>query len=267
MWGAVLAHVRFRGTIRERTVEPYLKLLAQVERRRKFRGLLLDISSGGGADIPSTDLYHAVKRVAEQKPVVVSIGSVGASGAYLAALGAHRIYAYEESEVGSIGVILPSVSVEGLLTKLGIQVDLLHHGRHKDAYQGIRPLTPEEREKLLEVGRVSYDSFIALVARERHRPVEEIQALATGEFWSGRRALDLGLVDALGDRRVALEDLARRAGVPPRRTVELTPPRPLLERILGGASASAASALTGVVRTSLTEALEDLVLESLRPRG
>ncbi len=204
-----LAHVTFRGTIRERSVDPYLRLLRGLRERRRVKGVLLDISSGGGEAIASLDFYLALKRLDAVKPVVASIGSLGASGAYMAALGARRIFAYPESAVGSIGVIFPHLAVRDLLRRLGISVELLHVGVHKDAYQGYRPLTEEERAKLQAVAQESYDGFVGLVARERKRPLEEIRALATGEFWSGTRSLQLGLVDALGDHESALEELSR----------------------------------------------------------
>src|SRR5580658_437037 len=116
-----LAHVQFRGTIRERSVEPFLRLLHAIRMRKRFKGVLLDISSGGGADIPSTDLYLAVKRLDQVKPVVATIGSVGASGAYMAAIGARKVSADPDSIVGSIGVVYPHFAVRGLLTKLGIE--------------------------------------------------------------------------------------------------------------------------------------------------
>jgi protease IV len=254
----LLAHIQFRGTIRERAVEPYLQLLKAVGLRRRFRGVLLDISSGGGASVPSTDLYLAVKRLDAIKPVYASIGGIGASGAYLAALGARRVFAYPDSEVGSIGVIFPHVAVERLLDKLGIEVELLHQGRHKDAYQGLRPLTEEERSKLLAVAGDSYEAFIQTVARERHRPLEEVRALATGEFWSGRKALELGLVDALGDRESALQELARLTGVPVRKAVRVVPPRPFLERLFSSGALGVGPALSEGVRESLEDALVDL---------
>ncbi len=253
-----LAHVQFRGAIREQSVEPYLALLKSLRQRRRVRGVLLDISSGGGGDIASTDFYLAVKRLDQVKPVFASIGAIGASGAYMAALGARRVFAYPDSEVGSIGVIFPHVAVRDLLGKLGIQVELLHEGRHKDAYQGLRPLSDEERTKLQAVAADSYQSFVELVARERRRPVEEIRALATGEFWSGKQALRLGLVDALGDREDALRALGEVAGVAPERTVRWQPPRPFLQRVLsGGTSVFGASLAAG-----LRDGLEDALFES-----
>lgn len=254
----LLAHVQFRGVIRERSVEPYLRLLKMLREKRRVKGVLLDISSGGGGDIPSTDFYLAVKRLDQVKPVVASIGSLGASGAYMAALGARRVFAYPDSGVGSIGVVFPHIAVRELLGKLGIEVELLHMGRHKDAYQGLRPLTDEERTKLMAVTETSYRSFVSLVAQERHRTVEEILPLATGEFWSGRKALELGLVDELGDREAALESLGKITGVAIRRTVRVQPPRPFFERMFSGGMSS----LAGGLRTQVEEAIEDAVVDS-----
>jgi protease IV len=253
-----LAHVAFRGSIRERSVEPFVRLLKALRGRRRVRGVLLDISSGGGESIASMDLYLAVKRLDAVKPVFASIGSIGASGAYLAALGARRIYAYPESEVGSIGVVFPHFAVRDLLRRVGISVDLLHAGAHKDAYQGYRPLTEEERGKLLAVVRENYDVFVGVVAQERKRPVDEIRALATGEFWSGTRAMQLGLIDALGDREMVLEELARATGVPSRKTVRLAPPRPFLDRLLSGGASAVAGGFSERVRDSVEETLFDL---------
>jgi protease IV len=253
-----LAHVSFRGSIRERSVEPFARMLKSLRGRSRIRGVLLDLSSGGGESIASMDFYLAVKRLDAVKPVYASIGAIGASGAYLAALGARRIFAYPESNVGSIGVVFPHFAVRDLLRKLGISVDLLHAGDHKDAYQGYRPLTEVERTKLLAVVRDNYDVFVGVVARERKLPVETIRGLATGEFWSGRRALELGLVDALGDRELALEELARVTGVPSRKTVRLAPPRPFLDRLLSGG----ANSIVGGMSERFRDAVEDSVLDA-----
>jgi len=175
-----------------------------------------------------------VKRLDQVTPVYASIGAVGASGAYLAALGARRVFAYPESQVGSIGVVYPHVAVRDLLRRLGVSVDLLHVGEHKDAFQGYRPLTEEERAKVEAVARDTFDLFVARVAEARHRPLEEVRSWATGEFWSGRRAAELGLVDGLADVEEALGRLSEAVGVPVRRTVRVVPPRPFLERLLTG---------------------------------
>ena len=252
-WTPRLAHVRFRGMIRERSVDTVVALLKGIGERRRFKGVLLDISSGGGADVPSTDFYLAVKRLDQLKPVYASIGSIGASGAYLAAIGARKVFAYPDSEVGSIGVIFPHLAVRELLNRLGIEVELLHQGRHKDAYQGYRPLTDEERTKLLAVAENSYKSFVEAVARERKRPVTEILNLATGEFWSGTQALQLGLVDALGDRDTALGELSQLTGVPVRHTVRVSPPRSFVDRMVSTSSA----VFSGALRQGLQETVED----------
>jgi protease IV len=260
----ILAHVPFRGVIRERSVEPYVRLLKALRSKRRVRGVLLDISSGGGEVVASTDLYLAVKRLDQVKPVFASIGAVGASGAYLAALGARRVFAYPESQVGSIGVVYAHVALRELARRLGVSVELLHAGTHKDAFQGYRPLTEEERAKVQGITQESYDQFVELVARERKRPVEEIRALATGEFWTGQTACKLGLVDAVADRELVLEELARLTGVPARKTVRVGPPRAFLERILSGSSSDLGGGLLGRIRDSVEDSLFELGGFSLR---
>ncbi|HEV2317771.1 MAG TPA: signal peptide peptidase SppA [Thermoplasmata archaeon] len=253
----ILAHLQFRGIIRERSVDPFIRLLRAVRDRRRIRGVLLDVSSGGGAAVPSMDLYLAVKRLDQVKPVIASIGSIGASGGYMAALGARRIYAYPDSNIGSIGVIYPHFAVKGLLDKLGIEVDLIHQGRHKDAYQGYRPLTDEERGKLLKVSEDGYRGFVELVARERHKTVDEITPLATGEVWSGTQAARLGLVDVLGDREMALTELSQITGVPSHKVARIEPPQPFLARLLSGGFMAAGN----TIRTSVADSIEELAYE------
>lgn len=254
----ILAQVQFRGTIRERSVEPYLRLLKALRTKRRVKGVLLDISSGGGEVVASTDFYLAVKRLDQVKPVFASIGSIGASGAYMTALGARRVFAYPESEVGSIGVVYAHFALRELVRRLGISVELLHEGVHKDAYQGYRPLTEEERSKLQLVTKETYDQFIALVARERKQPVEEVRALATGEFWSGAQALQLGLVDALADREAVVGELSKLTGVPVRKTVRVTPPRSFVDRLLSGGSNDVGGGIFGRLHDTLEDAVIDL---------
>ncbi|MCL5984542.1 MAG: S49 family peptidase, partial [Candidatus Thermoplasmatota archaeon] len=212
------------------------------------------------------DLFRAVQRVAQVKPVVATIGSSAASGGYMAVLGAQRVFAHEESDVGSIGVFIPHISVAGLLSKLGIEVELLHHGRHKDAYQGLRPLTEEEKGKVLAVARVGYDSFIEMVARQRKLPVPRVQELATGEFWSGKQALSLGLVDALGDREDALEHLSKLTGISPSRAVQVSPAIPFLRRIAPFLAPGMSDEVGLGLRRAVEETLEDLVVQEGRLR-
>jgi signal peptide peptidase SppA len=178
----------------------------------------------------------------------------------MAALGARKIFAYPESDVGSIGVISAHFAVRDLLRRLGVSVELLHAGEHKDAYQGYRPLTEVERAKLQAITQEGYDVFVQLVAKERKRTVEEILPLATGEFWTGTQALKLGLIDALADREAALEELAQFTGVPSRKTVRVTPPRSFLDRLIVGSAASLGSSFVG----RFQDAVEDAILDSER---
>jgi protease-4 len=182
----------------------------------------------------------------------------------MTALGARRIFAYPESDVGSIGVISAHFAVRDLLRRLGVGVELLHAGEHKDAYQGYRPLTDVERAKLQAITQEGYDVFVRLVARERHKTVDQVLPLATGEFWTGSQALELGLIDGLADREAALEELARLTGVASRRAVRVTPPRSLLDRLINGSASSLSSGLVSRFRDSLEDAVFEGEWYSLR---
>lgn len=179
------------------------------------KAIILHIDSPGGAAAPSQEIYHEVLRIREahRKPVVASIESVGASGAYYIASAANKIYANDASVVGSIGVIMEWTSYGDLLKWAKLKAEVIHAGALKDAGDPTREMTPEERSYFQGLVDNMYGQFVGDVAAGRHLPVTAVRSMATGQVWTGEQALPMHLIDKAGGFRVALIDTARSVGI------------------------------------------------------
>lgn len=168
------------------------------------RAVILKINSGGGTTAGSEALYNEVRRLAEKKPVVAVVEGVGASGAYMTALGAERIFANGSGIVGSIGVIAQVPNVAKLLDTLGVKVESVRSSPLKAMPSGIEPTSPEARKALEETVLDTYRWFRGLVGERRRLEGEALDKVTDGRVFTGRQALELRLVDALGGEREAL---------------------------------------------------------------
>jgi len=177
------------------------------------KAILLRVDSPGGTVAASQEIMLAVSLAAEEKPVVTSVGDICASGAYMVASQTDEIVASPGSTVGSIGVIMEVVNAEGLLDKVGLKFTTLTQGEYKDAGSPYRSLTETETAMLNEQMAVVYDQFIADVAKGRGMSESEVRELATGWAWLGSEALDLGLVDSLGNYNDAVDRAAELGGI------------------------------------------------------
>ena len=226
------------------------ELAAHLRDSRRVPAVVLDIDSPGGSASASDDLYLAFERLARAKPLVAAIRGTGASGAYLAALPARRILANPNAIVGSIGVISAGPRMPRLLERAGVSVSVRKAGRLKDMGAPWRDESDEESAKEQELVDAIYDAFVARVAAARHMPVERVRELATGEVWLGSRALELGLVDEIGDIQRAVEVAGELAGVPARSSrVRLH--QPLLGRIMDRFASRAALAIADELEARL----------------
>jgi len=177
----------------------------------QIKGVLLRIDSPGGTVGTSQEVYDAVKAVRAEKPVVVSMGDITASGGYYVACAADQIFANPGTLTGSIGVIISGYNVAGLLSKVGVEPQVIKSGKFKDILSINRSLTPEERTLLQNLIFDTYDQFVTAVAKGRGKNVSQIRPLADGRIFTGRQAQKLGLVDELGglkEAKVALRVLA-----------------------------------------------------------
>lgn len=175
------------------------------------KAILLRVDSPGGTVAASEEIAAYVKDC--DKPVVVSIGDVGASGAYMVSSQSDEIWAMPGSAVGSIGVITEIPNVEGLLNKVGVEFTVITAGKYKDAGSPYRPLTKEEEALIQGEVDEAYTQFIDIVADGRDMPRSKVESLATGWAWSGETAKGLGLVDELGTYQDAMDRAADLGGI------------------------------------------------------
>lgn len=172
------------------------------------KALIVRIDSPGGTTTGGESLYYALRRVAEEKPVVAVIGTLGASGGYMAALAADHIVARETSITGSIGVILQTAEISGLLEKLGVTTEAIKSGPLKATPSPFEPLSDESRAATQAVVDDTHSWFVALVAERRELEQATAEGLSDGRIYTGRQALEKNLIDALGGEREARKWLA-----------------------------------------------------------
>jgi protease IV len=182
---------------------------------RSIKAILVRIDSPGGGVVPSQEIYEEVKKIRDEgkKTVVVSMGSVAASGGYYIASASDRIVANPGTITGSIGVIMELANVQGLLEKIGVQSLVIKSGAHKDLGSPFRKMSGEEQALLQSVLDDIHDQFIQAVSDGRRLPGDEVRQLADGRIFTGRKAIEFGLVDELGNLQDAIRLAADIAGI------------------------------------------------------
>jgi protease IV len=181
----------------------------------RVRCVVLRIESPGGSAVASEVIWREVCRLRESgKPVIASMGDVAASGGYYIACPAAVIVALPATLTGSIGVVGGKLVVDGLLGRIGVNTGTVQQGARALMYSSRRGFSEDERARFAATLDAFYDDFVAKVADGRKRPVAEVEAVARGRVWTGRDALDAGLVDQLGGLRDAVRIARERANLP-----------------------------------------------------
>jgi protease IV len=175
------------------------------------KAVVLRVESPGGSSMAADVMWRAAAQLARQKPVIVSMGTVAASGGYYIACAAKEIYALPLTVTGSIGVFYGKADLSGLMQKVGVSFDTYKTAPRADAESLFRPFTEDEKEALVVKVHQFYDTFLDRVAQGRHMKKEDVDAVAQGRVWTGQEALDHHLVDKLGGLREALAE-ARKLG-------------------------------------------------------
>ena len=177
--------------------------LQRISNDKNAKALIVRIDSPGGTVVGGEDLFWSLRAISKQKPVVAVFGSLGTSGAYMTALGADRIFAREGSITGSIGVILQSTDLTGLLEKLGVKPVSIKSSPLKAQPNPLEPLSKEARKATEEVIGDIYQMFVDMVASRRNIDMDRARALADGRVFTGRQGLKVGLIDAIGGEEEA----------------------------------------------------------------
>jgi protease-4 len=184
------------------------KLLREIAENDQVEALLVRINSPGGTVTGSEELYDSLREVAESKPVVATMGDVAASGGYITALAADQVFAMSNTITGSVGVIFQSPNVHELMEKVGVQMVTVQSGALKAEPSPFKPVDPEAiaAEEVLVAD--SFDWFLGLVKERRDMGDNALSEIRLGGIFTGRMALERGLIDGLGGMDAAREWLA-----------------------------------------------------------
>lgn len=199
----------------------------------RVKAVVIEIDSPGGSAPVSDAIFRQLRKLSKKKPTVASIMGSGLSGGYLVACGARHIIAMPTSLVGSIGVIFTRPVVKELLTKIGVRVDMTYEGKLKGMFQPWHEPTPDEQAKVKELTDEYYDWFVNSVAEARGLDAARVREYATGEVFTGAKAMEIGLIDELGDFETAVKMARTLADVPEKPRLQFVRPRRgLLERLM-----------------------------------
>jgi protease-4 len=214
--GRSIARVTITGLIRSDQDR-----VEALERLGKSRApaVIVHINSPGGTTSGSEQLYDSLMRLKEQKPLVVVVDGLAASGGYITAIAADHIVAQETSLVGSIGVLFQYPNVGDLLKTLGIKVEEIKSSPLKAAPNGFEPTSPEARAAIEAIVSDSYAWFRGLVKTRRSLDDTALERVADGRVFTGRQGVGLKLVDELGDERTAIAWLAKEKNIDPKTPV------------------------------------------------
>lgn len=179
-----------------------------------IKAIVLRIDSPGGGVVPAQEVYDSIMNAKKEgKKIVASMGNVAASGGYYIAAAADKIVANPGTLTGSIGVKMEYANVQKLLEKIGVNEMVIKSGEYKDVGSPFRPMTDAERKLLQTVIDDVQNQFVEAVAKGRGLPITDVRAIADGRIFTGRQALELKLVDQMGDLESSIQVAADLAGI------------------------------------------------------
>ncbi|QBR71715.1 signal peptide peptidase SppA [Beijerinckiaceae bacterium] len=190
-----------------------LKLIKKIEDSKTAQAVLISIESPGGTTSGAERLYDAIRRLSAKKPTVAVVGSMAASGGYVAALGADKIVALGNALVGSIGVLVQYPNFGKLLETVGVKIEDVKSSPLKAVPNGYEPTTPEARAALASLVGDSFTWFKSLVKERRGMSDDQLQLVADGRVFTGRQGMELRLVDRLGGEREAVDWLEQEKNI------------------------------------------------------
>jgi protease-4 len=214
--GAAVGVIRLEGTIlsdvglytAESIITPQSvnRLLEQAESRSDIKAVVVYVNSPGGSVVASDEIFHALRDF--EKPVVIWMGELAASGGYYIACGGDYVFAHPHTLTGSIGVISQFINAEEFLNELGVEATVITSGPYKDIGSLFREMTEEEQQIWATITDETYEGFIEVVSEARDIPLDEVRELADGRIYTGQQAHELGLVDEVDLLQAAIDKAA-----------------------------------------------------------
>lgn len=220
-----------------------------------IKAIVLRIDSPGGGVVVSQEIYNAVRNARKEgKKVVASMGTVAASGGYYVAAAADRIVANPGTLTGSIGVKMEFANIEKLLEKIGVKGMVVKAGEYKDVGSPFREMSEQEKKLLQDVIDDVHSQFITAIAEGRNLQEAEVRAIADGRIFTGRQALDLKLVDQLGDLSDSIKVAGELVGIKGKpRVIEKRKKMPFFDYLKEESAAWIADVVTrGISRSSMS---------------
>lgn len=190
-----------------------VSLLRSANDNKKIKAIVLRVDSPGGSGIASDMIWAEIAKVKKNKPVIISMSDVAASGGYWISMNSDAIIAEPTTITGSIGVVSMILDLSGTYRKLGINWSVVKKGEHADMLTDKRALTDQERQQFRNLTYDFYKTFVQKVADGRNMTWDEVNNVAQGRVWTGLRAMQLGLVDSLGGLDVALAVARQKANI------------------------------------------------------
>lgn len=209
--GNYIARVTIQGLIRDD--EERVQQLERLGQSTAARAVIVHVDSPGGTTAGSEQLYDALTRLKERKPIVIVVDGLAASGGYITAIAGDHIVAKQTSLVGSIGVLFQYPNFTDLLDRIGVKVESIKSSPLKAAPSGFEPTSPEARAAIESIIKDSYAWFRGLVQDRRHLNDDELQAVADGRVFTGHQGIGLKLIDELGDERTGIAWLAKEKNI------------------------------------------------------
>lgn len=208
---SVIARVNISGIIADDAARD--RLLKKIEKNRSIKAVILRMDSPGGTTVGGEELYENFKKIAKTKPVISVMRTVCASACYMAALSSNYLVARETSITGSIGVLMQSVEVSELADSLGIHPITISGGEFKDAPSMFKKPTERELDAVRPLVNDTHDYFISLVSTHRGLSGEALKKATDGRVFTGRQALNMKLIDAIGGEDEALAWLKKTKNI------------------------------------------------------
>ncbi|MCC8187486.1 MAG: signal peptide peptidase SppA [Bacteroides sp.] len=216
--------------------EKVIRDLRKLQQDDNVKAVVMRVNSPGGSAYASEQIWHAVKELKAEKPVIVSMGDYAASGGYYIACIADTIVAQANTLTGSIGIFGMIPNLKGLTDKIGLDFDVVKTNKYSDFGSLTRAFNAEESEIMQEYLNQGYALFLSRCAEGRGVSTEEIHNVAQGRIWTGDKALELGLVDVLGGLDTALEIAIQKAGVEKYTVIPYPEKENLLSSLLSSSS-------------------------------